>query len=95
MATKTKSKMESAVKEALTGKYAVWIPDADIDMRVFSEYPKGREGIAVYYPERFSSCAEPVFMRFYRSAKGMSIELATLSDYAEEQKGRLAGFLRS
>lgn len=87
--------MENAVKEVLTGKYAVWIPDRDIDMRVFAEYPKEREGIAVYYPEKFSSCAEPVFIRFYRSAKGMSIELATLADYAEEQKSKLAGLLRS
>lgn len=86
--------MESAVREALKGQYAVWIPDKDIDMRVFAEYPKEREGIAVYYPEKFSSCAEPVFIRFYRRVKGISIELATLNDYAVEQRDRLSGLLR-
>lgn len=94
MATKTRSKMESAVKEALKGRYAVWIPDKDIDMRVFAEYPKEKEGIAIYYADGFNSCAEPLYVRFYRSAKGMSIELATISEYAEEQKSRLAGLLR-
>lgn len=86
--------MENAVREALKGRYAVWIPDRDIDMRVFAEYPKEREGIAVYYDEKDGSCAEPLYVRFYRSAKGKSIELATLAEYAEEQKGRLAGLLR-
>lgn len=93
--TRRASDMERAVRDMLKEGVPVWIPDKKIDMSVFAEYPKQREGIAVYYPiHEYGSCAEPVYVHFYRSASGMSIELATRHDYAMQEKERIGYLLR-
>ena len=89
------SEMEKGVMGLLEGGNAVWIPDKEVDMSVFVEYPRGREGIAVYYPiYKDGSCAEATFIRFYRSANGMSIQRASVREYANQEKERLGSFLR-
>ena len=96
MTTKEKiSEMEKGVMDLLKGGNAVWIPDNDIDMKVFAEAPRGKEGIAVYYPiYKDGSCAEATYIRFYRSASGMSLERASVREYAGLEKERLGSLLR-
>ena len=96
MINKTRqSEMEKGIIDLLKGGNAVMIPDRDIDMRVFAEYPKGKEGIAVYYPLfRDGSCAEAVYIKFYRSAVGMSMEIACVREYSNREKERLGTLLR-
>ena len=93
--THKKSGMEMGVKELLTDGKAVWIPDEKIDMSVFTHYPQGRIGIAVYYPVyRDGSCAEAEYIHFWRSPKGMSIDLTTKTAYEMQEKERLEDLLR-
>lgn len=96
MTTKEKlSEMEKGVIDLLAGGSAVWIADKDIDMKVFAEFPREKEGIAVYYPVfRDGSCAEATFIRFYRSASGMSLQRASVREYAGLEKERLGSLLR-
>jgi len=96
MATKTKiNEMEKAVRDLLTIGEAVWIPDENVDMSIFDEYPKAREGIAVYYPVyRDGSCVEPIYIKFFRSPQGLSIELSTEHEYHLQEKKRLGFLLR-
>jgi hypothetical protein len=93
---KTKiSIMEKGVIDLLAGGNAVWIPDEKVDMSVFAEYPKEKEGIAVYYPIfKDGSCAEATYIRFYRSANGMSLQRASVREYAGQEKERIGHFLR-
>ncbi len=93
---KTKlSEMEKAVRDLFLGEGAVWIPDKDIDMSVFAEYPKEKEGVAVYFPVfRDGSCAQAEYVHFYRTAKGMSVDRATDQDYRMQEKERLGFLLR-
>jgi hypothetical protein len=95
---KTRSKlseMEKGIRDILNGERSVWVPDEDIDMSVFAEYPKQREGIAVYYPIlRDGSCASPIYIRFFRSPNGMSIEIADEHEYRIQEKERLGYLLR-
>ena len=79
---KTKlSEMEKGVRDLFLGEGAVWIPDEKVDMNVFAEYPKEKEGIAVYYPVfKDGSCARAEYIHFYRNTKGMSIDRATEQD---------------
>lgn len=95
---KTRSKisdMERAVRDLLTDTTSVWIPDEKVDMSVFAEYPKAREGIAVYYPiYKDGSCAEPVYVKFFRSPQGMSMERATEHEYHLQERERLGFLLR-
>lgn len=93
---KTKlSEMEKGVRDLFLGEGAVWIPDKDIDMNVFAEYPKEKEGIAVYYPVfKDGSCARGEYIYFYRNTKGMSIDRATEQDYHMQEKERLGFLLR-
>jgi 3-polyprenyl-4-hydroxybenzoate decarboxylase len=94
MKTKTEtSKMSRAIATCLNEWTAIWIDDRDVDMSIFTEYPKEREGIAVFMSEN-NSCVVPEFIRFYRSAKGMSIEPCTMQEYAEAKKGKLSHLLR-
>lgn len=89
------SEMERGVRELLSTGQAVWIPDNEMNMSVFAEYPKEKEGIAVYYPiYKDGSCAEAMYIRFYRSASGMSIDRASVREYAEQEKARLDSLLR-
>ena len=62
-------------------------------MSVFAEYPKEREGIAVFMRENNSGVV-PEFIKFYRSVKGISIEPCTIQEYAEAKKGKLGHLLR-
>ena len=93
---KTKlSEMEKAVRDLLTDGQAVWIADREVDMSLFAEYPKETEGVGVYYPIfRDGSCAEPKYIKFYRSPQGMSLELANQHDYHMQEKERLGFLLR-
>ena len=92
--TKT-SEMEKAVRALLTDGKAVWIPDKEVDMKTFAEYPREKEGIAVYYPiYRDGSCASPVYVKFFSSPSGMSIELADEREYREQEKERIGYLLR-
>ena len=93
---KTKlSEMEKGIIDLLKGDIAVWIPDRNIDMSVFAEYPKEKEGIAVYYPVfKDGSCAEPVYLHFYRNANGMSLDVVNVQDYRMQEKERLGYLLR-
>ena len=93
---KTKlSEMERGVRDLFLGVGAVWIPDDQIDMSVFKEYPKGKEGIAVYYPIfKDGSCAEAEYVHFYRNSKGMSSDRASIQDYRMQEKERLSFLLR-
>ena len=95
---KTRSKlseMEKGIRDILNGERSVWIPDEDIDMSVFAEYPKQREGVAVYYPIfRDGSCALPVYIRFFRSPNGMSIEIADEHEYRTQERERIGHLLR-
>ena len=87
------SEMERGVRDLFLGEGAVWISDKDIDMSVFAEYPKAKEGIAVYYPVfKDRSCAESEYVHFYRNSKGMSIDRANEQEYRMQEKERL-GFL--
>ena len=89
------SEMEKGISDLLKGGNTVWIPDKSVDMKVFAEYPKEKEGIAVYYPIfKDGSCAEATFIRFYRSASGMSLALASVKEYAGEEKERLGHLIR-
>ena len=89
------SEMEKGVIDLLKENNAVWIPDKEVDMSVFVEYPRGKEGIAVYYPiYKDGSCAEATFIRFYRSANGMSIQRASVREYAGQEKERLGHLIR-
>lgn len=86
--------MKKGIAELLDGGNAVWIPDKNVDMNVFAEYPKEKEGIAVYYPiYKDGSCAEATYIRFYRSAKGMSLQRASVKEYAGQEKERLGSLL--
>ena len=95
---KTRSKlseMEKGIRDLLNGERSVWIPDESINMSVFQEYLKDREGIAIYYPIfRDGSCASPIYVRFYRSPEGMSIEIADEHEYRMQEKERLGYLLR-
>lgn len=91
--TREKSKMARGIRDLERGERAVWIPDEYVDMSIFAEYPKEREGIAVYY-EKNSVIAYPVYVRFYRSPKGMSIELADEHEYRMQEKERIGFLLR-
>jgi hypothetical protein len=93
---KTKlSEMEKGVIDLLAGGNAVWIPDKNINMGVFAEYSKEKEGIAVYYPIfKDGSCAEATYIRFYRSANGMSIEIADKHAFDMQEKERIGFLLR-
>ena len=86
--------MERGVREVFTEGKAVWIPSGQEDMSIFAEYPHTREGVAVYYDEKDGSCAEPIYVRFYRSAQGMSLELASAEEYSAQEKERLEHLLR-
>lgn len=89
------SEMEKGVMDLLKGGNAVWIPDKDIDMKVFAEAPREKEGIAVYYPiYKDGSCAEATYIRFHRSASGMSLQRASVREYAGLEKERLGSLLR-
>ena len=89
------SEMEKGVRELFQEEKAVWIKDKDVDMSVFAEYPKERQGIAVYYPMfKDGSCAEAEYISFFRSAKGMSIELASEKEYALQERERIGWILR-
>lgn len=95
MRTKTKtSRMDKAIVSCLNDDIVMWIKAEDIDMSVFAEYSNDQQGIAVYYADEFNSCAEPVFIRFYRSVNGMSIEPSTIQEYAEVKKSKLGHLLR-
>lgn len=85
--------MTMAIITCLNERVAVWVDDADVDMSVFAEYPKEREGIAVFLWEN-NSCSVPNFIRFYRSARGMSIEPCTIQEYAEDKKSKLGHLIR-
>ena len=90
------SEMEKGVMDLLEGGNAVWIPDSEIDMSVFAEYPRAKEGIAVYYPIfKDGSCAEATYVKFYRSANGMSLARASVREYANQEKERLGSLLRT
>lgn len=79
----------------LLGEGAVWIADDKIDMSVFAEYPKEKEGIAVYYPLfKNGSCARAEYIHFYRNTKGMSIDRASVHDYHMQERERLSFLLR-
>jgi hypothetical protein len=93
---KTKlSEMEKGVRDLFLGEGAVWISDKDIDMNVFAEYPKEKEGIAVYYPMfKDGSCARAEYVHFYRSPKGMSMNRANEQEYRMQEKERLRFLLR-
>ena len=41
------SEMEKGISDLLKGGNAVWIPDRNIDMKVFAEYPK-KVGLLTY-----------------------------------------------
>ncbi len=87
--------MDKAVRDLLNGERTVWVSDEDIDMSVFGEYPKAQEGIAVFYPIfRDGSCASPMYIRFYRSPKGMSMEIVDEHEYRMQEKVRLGHLLR-
>ena len=65
------------------------------DMSVFEEYPREKEGIAVYYPTyRDGSCAEPVYVKFFRSPKGTSMALASKHEYEMQERERIGFLLR-
>ena len=91
---KTKlSEMERGVRDLFLGEGALWIPDEKVDMSVFAEYPKEKEGIAVYYPMfKDGSCARAEYVHFYRNPKGMSLDRANEQEYRMQEKERL-GFL--
>lgn len=96
MMQKTNSgKMERAIQDLLSGNSVVWVDDGYVDMSVFAEYPKSKEGVAVYEPifqgGRFT---EPCYIRFYRTPKGISMELATKREYEEQEKERIGHLLR-
>lgn len=95
---KSKSKlsdMERGIMDLLSDGTPVWIPDEKVDMSVFSEYPKAREGIAIYYPiYRDGSCASPLYVKFFRSPQGISMELATEHEYYLQEKERIGHLLR-
>lgn len=86
--------MEKLIHDLQRGGYAVWIPDGEQDMSVFAEYPHESEGVGVYYNEKDGSCAEPVYVRFFRSAQGMSLELTSAEEYSAWEKERLKHLLR-
>ena len=89
------SVMERAVRDMLTEGKAIWIPDEKVDMSIFSQYARQKEGIAVYYPVfKDGSCANVEYIRFYRSASGMSIEFATKHDFDLQEKERIGFLLR-
>lgn len=87
------SEMERGVRDLFLGEGAVWISDEKVDMSVFAEYPKEKEGIAVYYPLfKDGSCARAEYVHFYRSPAGMSMDRAIEHDYQMQKKERI-GFL--
>lgn len=88
------SVMEKAIRDLLNGERAVWISDENVDMSVFAEYLKEREGIAVYYEKYDGSCASPIYIRFYRSPKGLSMEIADEHEYRMQEKERMGYLLR-
>lgn len=89
------SAMERGVRDLFLGEGAVWIPDENIDMSVFAEYPKEREGIAVYYLVfKDGSCARAEYVHFYRNSAGMSMDRATEQDYRMQEKERIGNLLR-
>lgn len=96
--SKKASEMEQGVRDVLSGNRAIFVPDEKVDMSVFSDYvfavDGSKTGIGVYYPVyRDGSCASEVFIRFYRSPQGISLELGSRQEYAKLQKGRV-GYLR-
>jgi hypothetical protein len=89
------SNVEKGIRDLLAGAGAVWIYDRDIDMSVFSQYPREKEGIAVYYPlYKDGSCASAEYIHFYRSTAGMSMDRATFTDYRIMEKERIGHLLR-
>ena len=87
--------MEEGISELLKGGNAVWIQDSEIDMSVFVEYPRAKEGIAVYYPIfKDGSCVEATYVKFYRSANGMSLQRASVKEYAGQEKERSGHLIR-
>ncbi|MEM3191767.1 MAG: hypothetical protein QXE05_12585 [Nitrososphaeria archaeon] len=95
MTKRRKSVMERGVRDLLTNGRSIWIADENINMSVFAIYPKEKEGVAVYFPVyKDGSCAEPVYVHFFRSGKEMSLELTNKHEYQEQEKERIGFLLR-